>query len=98
MRVAKDCLCTLCWCVNSSNIGQFILFKRMINSGRLSASVGEFVRIGEQFAQHGAHRIARTLVPFVQRFLGNEALQDIVLSYAIALWFCTEVRWCILCG
>ena len=67
-----------------------IRFKNSLESGELSSAIGMVVRLGKCFASSGITEITATYLPWVTKHL-HGTIPDVLMSYAIALWFCMAV-------
>lgn len=72
--------------VTPAEINCHISFKKELNSGDLSAAM--IISLREHFSTHDMASITDEHVPFVAQHLEG-AIPDVILSYAIALWFTT---------
>ena len=71
-------------------IAAHIALKLAINSGNLSAAVGRFIALGDEFTHRGIKEITEEHIRNVAPHLQG-AMSDVVPSYAILLWFVKEV-------
>jgi hypothetical protein len=68
-----------------------MLLKRQINSGNLSAAVGQIISLRKKFeSDEGQAKITEEFVPFVATHVQG-AIPDVILTYSNALWFTYEV-------
>ena len=77
--------------VTVEEITAHMALKSWINLGNLSAAVGRFIGLGKTFLERGVKEITEVFISAVAPLLEG-AMSDVVLSYAIVLWFAREVR------
>jgi len=65
-------------------------YKRKLNSGELSASIGPLIALGTRFATTGVTEITDEYIATVAPILMG-TMSDVVPSYAIVLWFAKQV-------
>ena len=66
-------------------------FKRRLNTGELSASIGALIALGTHFTTTGVKEVTDEYIATVAPTLAG-SMSDVVPSYAIVLWFAKQVR------
>ena len=67
-----------------------IALKKAIHSGSLSAAIGKFIALGNEFVKRGAQEVTEVLI--IASYLKG-AMSDVIPSFAIVMWFVKEVCW-----
>lgn len=65
-------------------------YKRKLNSGELSASIGSLIALGTHFTTTGVKEVTDAYIATVAPILTG-TMSDVVLSYAIVLWFAKQL-------